>query len=175
MNQVRHHRSQAVSSRQSAGANEMPQIFCGWSRAIPNSSGRSRLAKTTRAPADLLVSCTYTLIRAPSSSWPEVFNKAPCRFTTIVSPSQDNPVSSTSIRTRIGTRVLRRSSLRRSGFAIVMASSKTLSLEQVPVGQSCSDACQTFDVARVITSSKSAQAWPTVELVRKARSANSKY
>src|SRR5438105_13062721 len=88
---------------------------------MPNSSGRSRLANTTRAPEDLPVSCTYTMIRAPSPSWLDVFTKAPWRLTTIVSPSQDDPVASTSIRTRIGTRVLRRRSLCCSGFAIVIA------------------------------------------------------
>jgi hypothetical protein len=93
-------------------------MFCGVSSPIPNSKGRSRLANTTRASADFPVSCTWTLIRAPSSSRLDVLTKAPCKFTTIVSPSHDNPVAWTSMRTRIGTRVLLRRSLRRSAFPI---------------------------------------------------------
>jgi len=99
----------------------MPQIFCGRSSPMPYSKGRSRLANTTRAPADLPVSCTWTVIRAPNSNGPVVLTKAPCRFTTIVSPSHDSPVACTSMRTRIGTRVLRRRSLRRSLFALLIA------------------------------------------------------
>ena len=99
----------------------MPQIFCGRSSPMPYSKARSRLANTTRAPADLPVSGTWTVIRAPNSNGPVVLTKAPCRFTTIVSPSHDSPVACTSMRTRIGTRVLRRRSLRRSLLALVIA------------------------------------------------------
>ena len=112
---------QSFYSRQSAGGNEIPQMFCGVSSPTPNSKGRSRLANTTRAVADFPVSCTWTLIRAPSSSWLDVLTKAPCRFTTMVSPSHDNPVVWTSMRTRMRTRVLRRRSLRRSAFPIHVA------------------------------------------------------
>jgi hypothetical protein len=115
----------------------MPQIFCGRSSPIPYSKGRSRLANTTRAPADLPVSCTWTVIPAPNSRRPEVFTKAPCWFTTIVSPSHVKPVACTSMRTRIGTRVLRRSSLRRSGLVVTGLSQDTSSC---PIGLICSAA-----------------------------------
>ena len=69
--------SQSSGCPQSGGGSRTPQMFWNLSSAIPNSNGRSRLANTTRASADLLVSCTRIVILAPSSRGAVVFSKAP--------------------------------------------------------------------------------------------------